>query len=132
MSENRTEVIRPEGALDEVSVRRVGLALSAAAIDCSLWTPVYHEGVRELIRQLLLLDRPVILFNLSAPLSLQLGLLGVAVSDGSAIFNRIDAADQFVTICPGCRKQIRLGRGGEFKCPSCGERIITKGGIIIG
>lgn len=129
MSENAGEVARPIGALDIDSVQKLCVQFAGSAIDCASWLPVYHEGVRALVDRLLSMERPIILFNLTESLALQLSLSGVAVNDQAAIIGRMDTGE-FVAACTQCSRPVRFRGDGEYKCPHCRNRIFVRKGIL--
>lgn len=122
-------VVRPESALDPLSVRTV-LRPGVEAVDCRNWLPVYHEGVRELLHTVKIRGIRVLLFEIPRPLALQLGLMGVAVQDNRAFLDA-QQIPGIIGACTACGGLIRFEKEGFSECPHCRRRIELVDGSVL-
>jgi hypothetical protein len=120
-------VARPSGPLDPESVRAV-LRPGVDAVDCRRWAPVFHEGVRELLRMVHDSRRQLLLFEIHPGLSVQLSLLGVRVSEGRAIVRQMDST---IVHCPACGGMLRLSGEVQFDCAHCKKRLALADGAVL-
>lgn len=121
-------VARPSGPLDPSSVR--ALRADVGAVDCRNWQPVFHEGVREVLRIVRERRNPILLFEIPPALSLQLSLLGVAVEENKALITP-EKLDHTIGHCPSCGGMLRLGREGSYICTHCRKHLTLADGSIL-
>ena len=120
-------VARPFCPLDPESVRAV-LHQGVDAVDCRRWTPVFYEGVRELLRTVRDSRRQLLLFEIPRALALQLSLLGVPVSEGRAI---VSPDTSNMIHCPACGGMLRLSGEEQFDCEHCRKRLVLADGAVL-
>lgn len=121
-------VARPVSPLDPESVRSV-LRPDIGGVDCRNWSPVFYEGVRELLRAVRDRKKQLVLFEIPEPLALQLSLLGVPVSEGRAVIQA--ESGPLIGHCPSCGGMLRLPGEGQFECGHCRARLLFQDGSIL-
>lgn len=122
------QVARPSSPLDPSSVR--ALRADVGAVDCRHWLPVFHEGVREILRLVRERRRQILLFEIPPALSIQLALLGVAVSENKALITP-EGLDVTYGHCPSCGGMLRLGAEGSYVCAHCRKHLTLADGSIL-
>lgn len=120
-------VARPSGPLTRESVRAF-LRPGVDAVDCRKWSPVFYEGVRELVSSVRARQRQLLLFEIPRGLAVQLSLLGVPVSEGRAMVSP-DTSTLFH--CPSCGGMLRPSSEAQFSCEHCRKPLALADGSVL-